>query len=251
MATVAVLADPPVEGEVLSGLVDSTPLSAAEATELYSAMLIDICRAVQASGAALLVNYRDSDQVGVDVDSEAELRDTLADTLDEPGAARYEVQVGETFAGRVGNTVTHLLENEDEPTAVALRPTTPFLGREQLGSAAMKLRNSDVVLGPTTGGRVYFAGFAEPIDFEDAYAAPALETLTDRARDADLDVDFMPQAPVVETAADLAEAVTGVRARLRAGRKVPQRTATVIDDLGLYAESTDDGLAVARASDSS
>jgi hypothetical protein len=32
---------------------------------------------------------------------------------------------------------------------------------------------------------------------------------------------------------------------------VPVETATVVDELGLYAEATDDGLAVARASDSS
>ncbi|MFC7135246.1 MULTISPECIES: hypothetical protein [Salinibaculum] len=251
MATVAVLADPPVEGFVLSGLPGTTPLTAAEATELYSAMLTDVCRAIQDSGADLLVNYRDSEQVPGDVDSEQRLRDVLSGDLEQPSDVRYEVQVGETFAGRAGNTATHLLNTEAERTVALVEPTGPFLGREEIGSAAMKLRNSDVVLGPGTGGRVYFAGFAEPVDFDDAYAAPAIETLTDRARDADLDVDFLPQTPVVESGADLADLVTQVRARLRAGRKVPVETATVIDSLGLYAESTDDGLTVARTSDSS
>jgi glycosyltransferase A (GT-A) superfamily protein (DUF2064 family) len=250
MATVAVLADPPVEGVVLSEIVDGTPLNAAEAAELYTAMLTDVCRAVQASGADLLVNYRDSEQISGDVASEQALRDALGDSLDEPGTARYERQVGETFAGRAGNTVTHLLETENQQSVVVVEPTTPFLGRQQIGSAAMKIRNSDVVLGPTTDGRVYFAGFSAAIDFDDAYAPPALETLTDRARDADLSVDFLPQETVVETPRDLAEAVTRIRSLLRAGRNVPVETATVVDDLGLYADSDGDGLTVARGSDS-
>lgn len=249
MTTVAVLADPPVEGVVLPEIVDSTPLSASEATRLYSAMLTDVCRSVQESGADLLVNFRDAEQVAADVDSEAKLREVLDEALDtEP---RYEVQVGETFAGRAGNTASHLLDAEDARTVAIVEPTTPFLGRQQIGSAAMKLRSADVVLGPTTGGRVYFAGFGAEIDFNDAYAAPALETLTDRARDADLDVDFMPTTHVVETPADFADAVTEIRARLKAGRNVPAETARVVDDLGLYAQRDGDGISVAQSSDSS
>jgi glycosyltransferase A (GT-A) superfamily protein (DUF2064 family) len=251
MTTVAVLADPPVDGFVLSGLVDGTPLSAAEATKLYSAMLTDVCTAVQASGADLLVNYRDDDQVPGDVDSEQALRTLLGENLDASDSVRYEVQVGETFAGRAGNTVTHLLETEEERSVVILKPTTPFLGRQQIGSAAMKIRNSDVVLGPATDGRVYFAGFSDTVDFDGAYAAPALETLTDRARDAGLSVDFLPQEPIVETPRDFADAVTTIRSRLRAERNIPVETATVVDELGLYAAAGDEGLVVERASDSS
>lgn len=245
MATVAVLADPPAEGVVLSEIIDGTPLTAAEAAELYTAMLTDVCRAVQASGADLLVNYRDSEQIAGDVASEQALRDVLGGALEEPG--RYERQVGETFAGRAGNTVTHLLETEQRQSVVVVEPTAPFLGRQQIGSAAMKIRNSDVVLGPATDGRVYFAGFTASIDFDDAYAAPALETLTDRARDAGLSVDFLPQEPIVETPRDLADAVTRIRSLLRADRNVPVETATVVDDLGLYAEPSESGLTVACA----
>jgi len=108
-----------------------------------------------------------------------------------------------------------------------------------------------VVLGPASDGRLYYAGFSKTIDFENAYAPPAVETLTARARDADLDVDFLSMAPVVETGADLANAVAQIRARLRAERNVPIETATVIDDLGLYVEERADGIAVARTSDSS
>jgi glycosyltransferase A (GT-A) superfamily protein (DUF2064 family) len=208
-------------------------------------MLTDVCRAIQASGADLLVNYRDPGQLPGEIASEQALRDVLGDSLED--SPRYERQVGETFAGRAGNTVTHLLETEERRSVVIAEPTAPFLGRQQIGSAAMKIRNSDVVLGPTTDGRVYFAGFTASIDFADAYAAPALETLTDRARDAGLSVDFLPQETVVETPRDLADAVTRIRSLLRADRNVPVETATVVDDLGLYAASGGDGLTVTRA----
>lgn len=227
------LADPPVEGTVLTELTETTPLSAAAATRLYEAMLADVCRAIQAGGADLLVNYRQPDQVPTDVDPEATLRQTLTDLLDYPDEARYEVQVGETKSGRVGNTVGHLLTEEGEDGAAAIEPTAAFLSREHLGTAAMKLRSADVVLGPTTDGRVYFAGFGEPIDFTDAYCPPAVETITDRARDAGLDVDFMPMLPVFETADDLVTAVSLLRARQRADRNVPPLTAATLDDLGV------------------
>lgn len=251
MTTVAVLADPPVEGFVLPELADSTPLTDAEATRLYEAMLVDLCRGIQESAGDLLVNYRPGDQVPEDVDPAASLRTVLDDELPDPDEARYEVQVGETFAGRIGNTVTHLLAQEGEATVAVVKPTAPFLGRQQIGSAAMKIRSSDVVVGPAADGRIYYAGFGKPIDFENAYEPPAVETLTARARDADLEVDFLPMAPVVETGADLADAVAQIRARLRAGRNVPIETATVVDDLGLYVEEGDGGLTVARTSDSS
>lgn len=251
MATLAVLADPPVEEFVLPEIVESTPLTPAEATQLYEAMLVDLCRGIQASSGDLLVNYRPAEQVPGEVDPEAMLRETLDAEIEEPEEARYEVQVGETFAGRAGNTATHLLEEEGEDSVGVVPPTAAFLGRQQIGSAAMKIRSSDVVLGPTSGGRLYYAGFSASPDFENAYAPPAVETLTARARDADLDVDFLPMDSVVETGADLANAVAQIRARLRAERNVPIETATVVDELGLYVEERDGDIAVARTSDSS
>lgn len=251
MATVAVLADPPVEGFVLPELAAETPLSAADAARLYGAMIVDVCRAVEHGGADLLVNYRDPEQVPGDVDSETRLRDLLEGELESPADARFEVQVGETFAGRAGNTVTHLIKQEDEPTVAVVDPSAAFLGREQIGRAAMKLRSSDVVLGPAAGGRIYYAGFAESIDFAGAYAPPAVATLTDRAREASLDVDFLPRLPVVETAADLADALATLRARRHAGRRVPKRTAEAVDELGIAVETAEEGLTVAHTSDRS
>lgn len=258
MTTVAVLADPPEPGFVFPDVVAETPLSDAEATRLYGAMLIDVCRTARAGGTDVLVNYRPPEQVPDGVDPEAALRDVLAEEMDP--LPRFEVQVGETYASRVGNTLTHLLESEEERQVAATTPAAVVIGRDVVGSLGMTLRSNEVALAPAPGGRVALAGFTEPIDFAGAYAPPAIETLTARSRDAGLDVEFLSTMPVVESGADLADAVARIHARKRAGRLLPARTAAVIEELGLRAVGDDgsggaDGgateLRVVRDSDSS
>lgn len=230
MTTVVVLADVPGEG-VLSAL-QPEPLSAKEATALYRATLLDVCATIQHGEADLLVNYPDPERVGVG-DPEGELRAVLDPELERPGDVRYEVQVGESYAGRVGNALTHLLESEGERTVGVVEPTVPLLRREHVGTVAMKLRTGDVALGPAPGGRLYFAGFREPVDFADVYAPPAVETVTDRAVEAGLAVEYLPVLPRIDDPADFATAVSLVRARASAGRIVPTRTAELVAEWGL------------------
>ena len=249
MTTVAVLADPPREGLVLPALVGSTPLSTADAARLYTAALSDVLGAIEASGGNLLVNYRAEDALPEDhrtgetgdeePDAESEVRAVARAALSDPDEARYEVQVGETFAGRAGNTATHLLTREGVESVAIVTGAAAFLGRTEIDSAAMKLRGSEVVLGPAVGGDVYYAGFTDPIDFAAAYRPPALETLTDRALAADLGVDFLPTFPTLDTPVGLRDAVTLCRARERAGRIVPAHTAACIEDLGLLVRDRD------------
>lgn len=237
MTIVAVLTDPPRKGLVLPELSETSSLSSAAAADLYGAMLADTALAVERSGGDLLVNYRPEDLVSEPHrggDAEAEVRSVVTAALDE--SPRMEVQVGSTFAARVGNTVTHLLENEEAASVAVVEPTVPLLSRTDIDSAAMKLRSNPVVLGPATDGRVYYAGFAEPIDFAEAYRPPEIETLTQRGRDADLDVDFLSVLPTVETGGDLATVVSLIRARVAAERIVPPHTAAWIDEQGLYVE---------------
>jgi hypothetical protein len=237
MTTIAVLADPPREGLVATDLAATTPLSEAEAAEWYTAVLKDILVAIDRSGGDLLVNYRPDDLLPddhvTDTASEAAVRAVAASALDDLDDVRFEPQVGSTVAARAGNTVTHLLREEGVVSAAVVEPTNPFLTRTLIDNAAMKLRRSEVVLGASTRGRVYYAGFTEPIDFADAFADPALETLTARGRDAEFDVDFLPVQPVVETGADLLDALPLLNARVDAERPVPVHTATVAADLGL------------------
>jgi hypothetical protein len=229
MTEIAVLADPP-HPEVLPELVATSPLSAADAETLYTAMLRDVCLAAADSGGDLLVNYRPAEAVPGVKDSEVALRDVLDGVVED---ARYEVQVGETFHGRVGNTVSHLLGQEGVASAAALEPTAALLTRQVIDEAAMKLRRSEAVFGAAADGRVYYAAFTDPVDFEEAYMAPALSTLTDRALDAGLDVDFLRTLPVVQTGGDLASVMVGVDARGRAGRRVPMYLADALDDVGV------------------
>jgi glycosyltransferase A (GT-A) superfamily protein (DUF2064 family) len=246
MTTIAVLVDPPREGLVFDRLAASSPLTESECADLYAAGVKDVCRAATESGGDLLVNYRADEalperfQAG---DAEAEVR-AVVDEVDPE--ARFEVQVGETFAGRAGNTATHLLDREGVQSVAITTPEAAFLTRQQVDEAAMKLRRSEVVLGPSPGGRVYYASFREPVDFADAYAPPALGTLTDRAIDAGRAVDFLPQLPIIETGDDLADALVATRARQRADRIAPTHLADAFDGLDLVVEADGDGLTVSR-----
>ncbi len=236
MTTIAVLADPPREGLVLSRLPERSPVSVPEATDLYVAMLADALVAADRSGGELLVNYRPDDLLPGrfregERSAEEELRELAERVLDEE--PRMEVQVGSTPSARAGNTIGHLLDREEAASAAVVRPNAPFLLRATLDSAAMKLRRSEVVLAPSSGGRIAFAGFREPIDFEDALGTNELETLTGRGLAAGLEVDFLPMLPTVETGSDLATLVSMVRAHADAERIVPAYTSAWIEESGL------------------
>jgi hypothetical protein len=245
MTTVAVLAAPPDETEPLAGLVESGVLDGEAPTRLYTAVLRDACLAVERSGGELLVNYRVPERVEPD-DAEDAVASALAPALDDPEGARYEVQIGSTRSARVGNTVTHLLEREGVRTAAVVDPAVALIERRHVDSAAMKLRGDEVVLGPTPGGEVWYAGFAEPVDFTDALAAPSLRTLTERATGDELGVDFVESLPLVSDPAGLASAVVLARSRQLAGKPVPQHTADAIADLDLDVAADPDGLRVTR-----
>ena len=245
MTVIAVLASPPREGLVLPALSETSPLSTAAATDLYEALLADTFQAIDRSGAELLVNYPTSDQLPAahrtDTEPVAELRAIAADALDAPSEARFEPQVGSTFSARAGNTVTHLLREEEAASAAVIRGTAPLLSRTVIDEAAMKLRTNDVVIGPAAEGRTYYAGFTEPIDFADVFGTIELQRLADRAADSDLSTAFLGSLPVVETGADLRTLVPQVRASVSAERIVPERTATFIHDHGLAVVDGDDG----------
>ena len=243
MTVIAVLADPPRPGLVLSDLAETSPLTEREAADLYAAMLKDALSAIQNSGGDLLVNYRPDDLLPdehvTDTDAEAEVRAVVADALGTADDVRFEVQVGSNVSARAGNTVTHLLRDEDVASAAVFRPNTPFLLRTAIDTAAMKLRSTPVVLGPATRGRTYYAAFTEPVDFEGAFGPGELARLAERGDAADLDVDFMPVQPAVETGDDLADLLPILAARRAAERIVPGHTAELTADLGLRV--TDDG----------
>ncbi|WP_049923446.1 hypothetical protein [Halopiger djelfimassiliensis] len=233
--------DPPREGLVLPSLVETTSLSEFEAVTVYEAAVADVLRAVDESGADLLVNYRDDGTLPepfADGEPEAEVRALAAEALGddaehEDDSVRFERQVGSTRSARIGNTVTHLLEREDAGNVGVVEPTVPLVGRSEIDGVAMALRRHDVVLGPSSAGRAYVAGFTDTIDFTDAYATPALSTLADRAAEAGLDIGFAPSMPSVATADGLCSTIAALEAHRHAGRPIAAATAAAVDEVGL------------------
>ena len=245
MTVLAVLAQPPRAGLVLPELAASTPLSESDAADFYEAMLRDTLLAVDRSGGDLLVNYLPDEELPeeyrTEIDSAAELRSIAADTLDDVSDVRFEPQVGSTVSARAGNTITHLLETESVTSAAVVFGTAPLMSRLIVDSAAMKLRTNEVVVGPATDGRSYYAGFSEPIDFTDSFAGIDLQRLTHRAVDAGLDTEFLQMSPRVETGEDLLSLIPLLRARITAERIVPEYTATFVHERGLDVVDGDEG----------
>jgi len=240
MTVVALLADPPREGAALPALPETSPLSSVEAAELYTAMLEDAIRTVLDSGGTLIVNYLpetllpEAQRTGESV--KASLRAIAANATDAVDELRFEPQVGSSPAARVGNTITHLLEEEQARSAAVLRPTVPLLERSHIDSAAMKLRRHDVVLGPASDGRWHFAGFGSPIDFENALEHPPIETLAARAVEAGRSTEFLPLLSLVETGDDLATLLSLLAARQHADRRVPAATTAALERFDLRVE---------------
>lgn len=248
MTVIAVLVDPPRPGLVLPDLAATSPLSEREAAEFYAAMVKDVVSAVARSGGDLLVNYRDEETLPADApdgtDPETAVREVVTEVLS--GDVRFEPQVGGSEYARVGNTVTHLLREEEVVSAGVVGGNAPFLTRTGIDSAAMKLRTTPVVLGPSTAGRTYYAAFTEPIDFTDAFAAPSVQTLAAKADDDGLGVDFLGLQPVVERGDDLLTVLPLLNARERAGRIVPRHTAQFVADHGLSVSYAGDRPTVER-----
>ncbi|MFB6119888.1 MAG: DUF2064 domain-containing protein [Halobacteriaceae archaeon] len=240
--TFVLVADPPHHG-ALPRLADATPLSDADAADLSRAMLRDVASAIADSNAPLLVNFPPAEESHSD-DPEADLREVLSDVAPD---ARYEVQVGSSFAARAGNAITHLLDDEDRGMAGVVRADAPLLTRSAVDEAMMRLRRDEVALGPAREGRVYLAGFRAPVDFSDAFAPPSVRTLAERARDADRDVGFLPVGLRVTAPTDLRTLVAVVEAHRAGGRAVPDHTTAWIDDLGLDLVADGDETRLVRA----
>jgi hypothetical protein len=248
--TIVVPATPPRPGLALADLAADAPVSEAEAARLYEACLRDALSAADAAGGDLIVTYPSADRVGADDDGtgpEAAVRAAATPALADPSDVRFEVQVGSTPSARLGNVVTHLLREAEASSVGYLRPTAYHTPRTVLDGAAMKSRSSGVVLGPAPDGRVHYAAFADAsLDFADALAAPALDTLAARAAEADVTADFVESRPVLERAADLPTLLATVSARRHAERAVPEHVAATVETLGLGLDTDGETLRVVR-----
>ncbi|AWB27933.1 hypothetical protein [Halococcoides cellulosivorans] len=227
MPTIVVRTPPPVEAAVSDGPFAETALDTEALVTLREALLIDACRAVQASGSDLLVTVAPIDS---DADRAADRAlDAVEATLDRDleTTPRIEPQVGSTPAARLGNTVTHLIEAGASSVGVVF--SGAIVDRATLDQATIQLRTADVVLGPAPGGRVAYAGFTAPIDFADALASPAIRTLAERAVAADHDATTIDLIARASDPASLDGVTALIEARRLVGDRVPETLAAWIE----------------------
>lgn len=235
MTVHALVADPPRPGLALPGLVSTGKLGSEAAASLAGAMLQDVAIGAANSGGELLVNHPMDEQLSPkyrrDMAPVDELRELIAGVLADPEAVRFEPQVGESRAARIENTVGHLLEEEGATSVAVLDGRAPTLDRTALDSAAMKLRRSEVVVAPAPGNRVAYLGLTEPLELADLAVPFELTAIADRAVEVGYEVDYLPMHPRVDDEAGLQTLTDLVAARRVARRRVPERTATVLETL--------------------
>jgi hypothetical protein len=109
----------------------------------------------------------------------------------------------------------------------------PTFDRTDLDGAGMKLRRSEVVIGPAPHGRVAYVGFTEALDLDGLDWPFGLEPLVERATAEGLDIDILSLHPWVGDERDLETVSSHIAARRTATRRVPEHTAATIDELGL------------------
>ncbi|MFB6162691.1 MAG: hypothetical protein ABEJ86_04525 [Halococcoides sp.] len=230
MPTIVVRTPPPHPAAVADGSLGDA-LDEDTRVALREALLCDACRAVAASGSDPLVTVEPI--AGDRADDRA--LDAVEAALDRglETAPRVEPQVGSTPSARLGNTVTHLL---DERSSVGVVFAGAIVDRSTLDQATIQLRTADVVLGPAPGGRLAYAGFVDPIDFESALDAPAIRTVADRAEEADRETTTIDLRPRVTDRETLADVTALVEARRRAGDRVPETLAAWIEEFGPVGE---------------
>jgi len=195
---------------------------------LRDALLCDACRAVESSGSDLLVTVEPIDGDSADDRAIEAVEDALDRCLE--SVPRVEPQVGSSPAARLGNTVTHLLDAGASSVGVVFAGA--IVDRSTLDQATIQLRTADVVLGPAPGGRLAYAGFVEPIDFTDALESPPIQTVADRAHDADRETTTIDLRPRVTDPETLADVTALVEARRLAGDRVPETLAAWIEESG-------------------
>lgn len=227
MPTIVVRTPPPVEAAVTDGPLDDTGLDTEALVTLREALLIDACRAVQASGSDLVVTVAPTDGDADRADDRA--IEAVEATLDRglETTPRVEPQVGSTPSARLGNTVTHLLE-AGASSVGAVFPGA-IVDRSTLDQATIQLRTADAVLGPDPGGDVAYAGFTAPIEFTDALESPAIRTLVERAVAAGLETTTIDSRPRVSDPDSLDGVRALIEARALAGDRVPEALAAWIE----------------------
>lgn len=242
MTTVAVELPPRNASRIASALARSTALSVTEASDLLLHVAKDAIRAVDRSGGDLVMLVppeASSEEVFGWEDPRAEAR-RLAEEVITAETAPTVFEPPESEARRsIAAVLSSLFRSTSAASAAILRPITPLVQRRHLDAAAMRLRTHDVVIGPSTGSRWYFAGVSDELTLPVAGADEHLTTLALAANETDRSLDLLPILPGVLTDRGLAGVVSILEASLLAEKDVAPATHGWIDEVGLRSDPTD------------
>lgn len=238
MTSHGVVVDPPRTGGVLTSLVESGAVSAADAATLYQGLVKDTLRNVETSGGELTVFVPPPDTAstgdGETTEPAAELRALGVESLDDPDAVTIVEQTGGSKLARTADAIEWLTANTEEATVAVLDVRAPLLFRSVLDQAAMQLRRHDVVIAPSPHGRAAYLGLAESLDASDTEPALGIEALVAQATRANLSVGFLPVQPFLESTRDLAGLRSLLRARATADHVVPVHTFNALQELSVF-----------------
>lgn len=110
-----------------------------------------------------------------------------------------------------------------------LNPCVTLLGRQQLDTAAMRLRRDDTVIGPTPAGGWYYLGTQLEIDAVPESLSDDLARIAKLFADDDWRLGFLPLLPVINAPTDIAHMRTLVVSMHRGNRPISPYTAAWLD----------------------
>lgn len=203
MTALAVPVPPSDVMRIRDRLVASTPLTFDEVTKLMVATCQDVCHAVAGSGGEAFIVPLEPETSIPGWTNPSEITEEIARTAtdaDNEITVTPTQPVDETGMQRLLDLVR---ERSDEASLAVVTPVTPLIQRRHVDAAAMRLRTSDVVVGPTSRCGWYFFGVSRETDLTLGPDACALPTITRDVLEAEVSIASIPFLPRMETNEEL------------------------------------------------
>ena len=205
MTAIVVALPPRSIAKTTDTIVDETPLSREQTTAILDGVVQDGLRAAHESGGPLSIWIDESTR-------------TVSEWNDPRGHARNLIEGAlpsdapmpeiDTESPTEYAAIAAAIERTNEASGAVLIPGTPFVQRRHIDEAAMRLRQTDVVLGPATAGTWYLFGHREEVEFsypEDSYLS---STIARQATASDYSMNLLRTLPGIWDGNSLADAVT-------------------------------------------
>lgn len=187
-ATAIPFPDPQVQA-LASELTPSTDHATETVTGLVDALALDALRAAAESGGSAAIAPLSGIDAGDGEESPGKRAEGLINQLDSSVTVLDPVDVDGTHV----TTIHGRLHAEfDDASLAILRPIVPLIERRHVDAAAMRLRNHDGCIGPTTNASWYFIGVDRSVDLEETPITNDLTSLTGLIRETSLSVATLP-----------------------------------------------------------